>query len=59
MTNKEQIKGMAEKAKGSVKDAAGGLTGDEELQAEGKWDKAKGEAKKTAGDVKEKVSDDD
>ncbi len=59
MTNKQQVKGTAEKAEGAVKDAVGGLTGDEKLQAEGKLDKAKGEARKTAGDVKEKISDND
>jgi uncharacterized protein YjbJ (UPF0337 family) len=39
--------------KGAVKDAAGKMTGDKKLQAEGKIDKAKGEAHKVAGDVKD------
>ena len=51
--DKEHIKGAADKAKGAVKDAAGKMTGDKELQAEGKMDKAKGEAHKTAGDIKD------
>ena len=42
--DKEHIKGAADKAKGAVKDAAGKLMDDKELQAEGKMDKAKGEA---------------
>jgi uncharacterized protein YjbJ (UPF0337 family) len=58
--DKETIKGTADKAKGSVKDAAGRITGDKNLQAEGKADKAAGAARQTAGDVKDagrKVSD--
>jgi uncharacterized protein YjbJ (UPF0337 family) len=55
--DREHIKGAAEKAKGAVKETAGKLTGDKELQAEGKLDKAKGEAHKIAGDVKDAVRD--
>jgi uncharacterized protein YjbJ (UPF0337 family) len=51
--DREHIKGAADKAKGAVKDAAGKLTGDEKLRAEGKFDKAKGAAHKVAGDVKD------
>jgi uncharacterized protein YjbJ (UPF0337 family) len=51
--DKEHVKGAAQKAKGAVKDAAGGLTGDEKLQAEGKADKAKGAARQSAGDIKD------
>lgn len=51
--DREHVKGVADKAKGAIKDAAGKMTGDQELQAEGKWDKAKGEAHKAAGDVKD------
>jgi uncharacterized protein YjbJ (UPF0337 family) len=42
-----------------VKDAVGGLAGDEKVQAEGKWEKAKGEIRKSAGNVEEKLSGDD
>ena len=51
--DKEHIKGTADKAKGAIKDAVGKVTGDKELQAEGKMDKAKGSAHKAAGDVKD------
>jgi uncharacterized protein YjbJ (UPF0337 family) len=51
--DREHIKGAADKAKGAVKDAAGKMTGDKELQSEGKLDKAKGEAHNAAGDVKD------
>jgi uncharacterized protein YjbJ (UPF0337 family) len=53
--NKDHVKGAAEKAKGAVKDAAGGLTGDSKLQAEGKLDKAKGAVHKAVGDAKDAV----
>ena len=42
--DREHVKGAADKAKGAIKDAAGKLTGDKELQSEGKLDKAKGDA---------------
>jgi uncharacterized protein YjbJ (UPF0337 family) len=51
--DKEHVKGAAQKAKGAVKDAAGALTDDEKLQAEGKADKAKGAARQSAGDIKD------
>ncbi len=51
--DKEHVKGTADKAKGAVKDAAGKVTGDKELQSEGKMDKAKGEVRKIVGDVKD------
>ena len=53
--NREHVKGAADKAKGTIKDAAGKVTGDEKLQAEGKMDKAKGAAHNVAGDVKDAV----
>ena len=53
--DREHFKGTAEKTKGAIKEAAGRLTGDEKLRAEGKADKAKGAAHKAAGDVKEAV----
>ncbi|HEY3721166.1 MAG TPA: CsbD family protein [Roseiarcus sp.] len=53
--DKEHVKGAADKAKGAVKDAAGKLTGDKELQAEGKMDKAKGAAHSAVGDAKDAV----
>jgi uncharacterized protein YjbJ (UPF0337 family) len=55
--DREHIKGAADKAKGTIKDAAGKMTGDKELQSEGKLDKAKGEAHNIAGDVKDAARD--
>jgi uncharacterized protein YjbJ (UPF0337 family) len=53
--DKEHVKGAADKAKGAIKDTAGKMTDDKELQSEGKMDKAKGTAHNAAGDVKDAV----
>jgi uncharacterized protein YjbJ (UPF0337 family) len=55
--DREHIKGAADKAKGALKDAAGKLTGNKKMQAEGKLDKAKGAAHDVAGDVKDAAHD--
>ncbi len=51
--DKEHVKGTADKAKGAVKEAAGKIMNDKELQAEGKMDKAKGAARQAFGDAKD------
>ena len=53
IVDKEHVKGAADKAKGAVKETVGKMTGDKEMQAEGKFDKAKGAAHKAAGDIKD------
>jgi uncharacterized protein YjbJ (UPF0337 family) len=53
--DKEHVKGVADKVKGAVKDAAGAVTGNEKLQAEGKIDKAKGAAHEALGNAKDAV----
>jgi len=53
--DKEHVKGAPDKAKDAIKDAAGKIRGDSDLQAEGKFDKAKGEAHKAVGDAKDAV----
>jgi uncharacterized protein YjbJ (UPF0337 family) len=55
--DREHVKGTADKAKGAVKEGAGKISGDKELQNEGKIDKAKGSAHKAAGDVKDAARD--
>jgi uncharacterized protein YjbJ (UPF0337 family) len=55
--DEQHVKGAADKAKGAVKDAVGGATGDSKLQGEGKLDKAKGNARSAVGDVKDSVRD--
>jgi uncharacterized protein YjbJ (UPF0337 family) len=49
--DREHVKGAADKAKGAVKQGAGKLTGDKEMEREA--DKAKGGAHKAAGNVKD------
>ena len=53
--DKEHIKGAADKAKGAIKDAAGKMTGDKQMQSEGKMDKAKGAAHEAVGNAKDAI----
>ncbi|MGQ4274708.1 CsbD family protein [Terrihabitans sp. B22-R8] len=53
MVDEKRVEGAADKAKGSVKDAVGKVTGDEKLQAEGKADKTEGKVKSTVGGIKD------
>jgi uncharacterized protein YjbJ (UPF0337 family) len=53
--DKEHIKGAADKASGAMKEAAGKITGNEKLEAEGKFDKVKGEVRQGVGDVKDQL----
>ena len=55
--DKDRISGAADKAKGGIKEAAGKLTGDTKLQAEGKADKASGAIKNAIGGAKDAVRD--
>jgi uncharacterized protein YjbJ (UPF0337 family) len=57
--DKDRIKGMADQAKGAVKDAAGKVTGDTKLQAEGKMDKVKGKLENAAGGARDAVREAD
>ena len=49
--------GKIEKSKGKVKEAVGSLTGNKELESEGKIDRRAGEAKEKIGRVKNKVEE--
>ena len=51
--DREHIKFSADKAKGTIKQGAGKLSGDMELEHEGKADKAKGDLHEAAGNVKD------
>ncbi|MDQ2728008.1 MAG: CsbD family protein [Actinomycetota bacterium] len=46
-----------DEAKGRAKEAAGSVTGDDELKNEGKTDRASGKVKDAVDDVKGKVHD--
>lgn len=51
--NKDRVEGSAKQAKGAIKDAAGKLTGDSKLRAEGKIDKASGKVQNAVGGAKD------
>lgn len=55
--HKDEVKGAGKQAKGAVKDAVGGLTGNEKLQAEGKLDKATGKIQQKVGEAKDATRD--
>ena len=50
--DKDRIEGAAKQVKGAVKDAAGKLTGDAKLQADGKADKVEGKVQNAVGGLK-------
>jgi uncharacterized protein YjbJ (UPF0337 family) len=54
--NQEHVKGAADDMKGKVKEAAGHVSGDRKLEAEGKVDQAKGQVHKAVGDIKDAVN---
>ncbi|HEY1540368.1 MAG TPA: CsbD family protein [Solirubrobacteraceae bacterium] len=49
--------GTVDEAKGRVKEAAGDLTGDQDLKNEGKVDRASGKVKDAVGGVADKAKD--
>ena len=51
--DKDRIKGSAEQAKGAVKEAAGKVSGDSKLEAEGKGDKTAGKVQNAIGGLKD------
>ena len=55
--NRDEIKGKAEKAKGYVKDKAGEILNDPELEAEGEIERATGTAREAVGKAKRKVQE--
>ena len=55
--DKDRIEGSANQAKGAIKEAAGKVTGDAKLQAEGKADKAGGTVKNIVGGAKDAIRD--
>jgi uncharacterized protein YjbJ (UPF0337 family) len=55
--DREHVRGAADKAKGTVKVVAGKVSGDKEMESEGKLDKAKGDLHNAAGNVKDAARD--
>ena len=56
-TNKDQTEGRAKEFTGKVKEVAGKLVGNENLEAKGKVQKELGKAQAGFGDVKKDVKD--
>lgn len=57
--DKSRVSGAVDQAKGAVKEAAGKLTGDAKLQAEGKADKLKGKVENAIGGAKDALREAD
>ena len=55
--DRDEIKGKAEKAKGYVKDKAGEIFNDPDLEAEGEADRAAGTVREGYGKAKRKVQE--
>jgi uncharacterized protein YjbJ (UPF0337 family) len=55
--NDDQVKGRADQVKGTIKEKAGQVTGNQKLENEGTADKASGKVQSGYGDAKEKVKD--
>ena len=55
--NRDEIKGKGEKAKGFVKEKAGELTNNPDLEAEGSMDRASGAVREGFGKAKRKVKE--
>lgn len=56
--NKQQVKGRYEEAKGKVKEVAGYVVGNDELEAEGKLQKNAGRVQAGVGDAKAEIKKD-
>lgn len=55
--NKDQIDGRVGQAKGKIKEAAGKMIGNEQMQVEGRVEKAGGKLQAKVGDIKEATKD--
>lgn len=52
-STKDKITGEKDEIKGKIKEGLGNLTGNRDLELEGKGDQVKGAARKTIGKIKE------
>lgn len=57
MADHDRIEGAAKNIGGKIKEAAGKITGDEKLQAEGKADQVAGKVQNAVGGAKDSVRD--
>lgn len=58
MADHDRVEGSAKNMGGKVKEAAGDLTGDHKLKAEGKADQVEGKVQNAVGGVKDSLRDD-
>jgi uncharacterized protein YjbJ (UPF0337 family) len=57
MWNKDEIKGKGNQAKGYIKDKAGEMTNNPDLEAEGEAERTKGRAQEGFGKARRKVGE--
>jgi uncharacterized protein YjbJ (UPF0337 family) len=55
--DKDRVERAGHQAKGAIKEAAGKVTGDSKMQAEGKTEKAAGKVQNAIGGAKDSVRD--
>jgi uncharacterized protein YjbJ (UPF0337 family) len=55
--DKDRSAGIGHQVKGSVKEAAGKVTGDKKLEAEGKGEKVGGKVQNAVGGAKDSIRD--
>ena len=55
--DKDRVEGIGKKVTGSIKEAAGKITGDTKTQAEGSAEKTAGKAQNAVGGAKDSVRD--
>lgn len=57
MPDHDRVEGAAKNMGGKLKEAAGKVTGDEKLKAEGRADQAEGKIQNAVGGVKDAIRD--
>ncbi len=55
--DKDRVEGVGHQAKGAIKEAAGKVTGDKKLEAEGKGEKVGGKIQNAVGGAKDSLRD--
>ncbi|MDP3656912.1 MAG: CsbD family protein [Brevundimonas sp.] len=58
MPDHDRVEGAAKNLGGNIKEAAGKLTGDEKLKAEGRADQAEGKVQNAVGGMKDAIRED-
>ena len=58
MPDHDRVEGAAKNLGGNIKEAAGKITGDEKLKAEGRADQVEGKVQNAVGGLKDTLRDD-